>query len=59
MTPRSLRLAEEHGDRDEAVRHWSGVLAERPDDAEAARALGRLGQGPTTAGAPSSRPGSG
>ena len=44
VTRRNLAvLAEEQGDLPEAALHWSKVLAERPGDAEAARALGRLG----------------
>ena len=40
VTRRNLaKLAEEQGDRADARRHWSAVLAERPGDAEAARAL--------------------
>ena len=59
VTRRNLaRLAEERGDRAEAAQYWSGVLAERPDDAEAARALSGLGQEPTITGAPYWRPGS-
>jgi hypothetical protein len=46
VTRRNLaRLAEESGDQAEAARHWSTVLAERPGDAEAVRAQGRLGTG--------------
>jgi tetratricopeptide (TPR) repeat protein len=42
VTRRNLaKLAEEQGDMAEAKRHWSGVLAERPGDAEAMRALSR------------------
>ncbi|SIN68768.1 Glycosyltransferase like family 2 [Singulisphaera sp. GP187] len=37
-------LCEEQGDRAAAALHWSAVLAERPDDARARQALGRLGQ---------------
>jgi tetratricopeptide (TPR) repeat protein len=43
VTRRNLAgLLEERGDRAEAVRLWSEVLAERPGDADAVRALGRL-----------------
>ncbi len=60
VTRRNLAtLAEEQGDRAEAILHWSAVLAERLGDAEATRALGRLARGPTTAAEQSSRPRSG
>ena len=45
VTRRNLaRLAEEQGDRAEAAQYWSGILAKRSDDAEAARALSRPGR---------------
>ncbi|WP_159452307.1 glycosyltransferase [Singulisphaera sp. GP187] len=45
VTRRNLAaLAEERGDRAEAALHWSAVLAERPGEADALRALSRLGQ---------------
>jgi glycosyltransferase involved in cell wall biosynthesis len=44
VTHRNLAtLAEEHGDRAAAAGHWAAVLAARPDDPDAGRALGRLG----------------
>jgi glycosyltransferase involved in cell wall biosynthesis len=48
LTRRNLAaLAEERGDRAEAARLWSEVLAELPGDGEALMALGRLaGAGP-------------
>ena len=53
LTRRNLAaLAEEQGDRAEAALHWSEVLAERPGDADAARALARLGQAPVRPGGP-------
>lgn len=45
VTRRNLAaLAEERGDRAEAALHWSAVLAERPGEADAMRALARLGR---------------
>jgi hypothetical protein len=45
VTRRNLaRLAEERGDWAGAALHWAAVLAERPADAEAKRALDRLGR---------------
>ena len=43
VTRRNLAsLAEERGERAEAVLHWSAVLAERPGDAGATKAVARL-----------------
>lgn len=50
LTARNLAaLAEERGDRGEALRLWGRVLAERPGDGEAVGARHRLG-GPTDPG---------
>jgi tetratricopeptide (TPR) repeat protein len=50
VTRRNLaKLAEEQGDRAEAVRQWSAILAELPGDAESLAALNRLGRPPAVA----------
>ncbi len=55
VTRRNLAaLAVEQGDRAEAARLWSTVLAERPGDAEAARELARLERRTVPAGEPGS-----
>jgi hypothetical protein len=43
------KLAEEQGDRAEAVRQWSAILAALPGDAESLGALNRLGRQPAVA----------
>jgi hypothetical protein len=55
VTRRNLAvLAEEGRDLAAAALHWSAVLAELPGDAEAARALRRLGRAGADAGGPAS-----
>jgi hypothetical protein len=56
VTRRNLaKLAAEQGDRAEAVRQWSAILAELPCDAEAIGAMTRLRYQPAVA----ERPGEG